>query len=330
MPSWLALEQMLLDCGLAVVVLTHMPESLPQLRSPKVRGTPVEVASILNEARVVVGGDTGLLHLCGALGAPGLVLSGPTRGALVYGNWSTVHVIEGRLPCRGCYDQSLSPVCESVCAALNQISPDMVFAAVRAMPQRHEGGVPLLGSVAADRQRHDPRDDDLQPWFTPGALDEIQEWDLRDKTVLEWGGGASTFWWARRCASVFTIEADAGWVRWLQDRVNREGFDNVWVSYRHAHEMPAVFTRLPDDCRPDIVVIDGARRLDCLRAALVLPRPLTIIFDNWQQSGAFISPEAEALMRQYHGRSFPEISQRDGRHPWQTAIWHLPDTNSNL
>jgi hypothetical protein len=177
-------------------------------------------------------------------------------------------------------------------------------------------------------QQLDSLTGEIQPWYTPGALDEIREWDLKGKVVLEWGAGASTLWWAKRCRHVFAIETAPEWCEWVSAQVAAQGLKNITVVYRPVTprtELFAPYTDIPEGCSPDIVVIDGIQRLACLKKALLLTRPFTIIFDNWQQENAFISPEAEALMKRFVGASYPEVSPWYEKHPWQTAIWHLKD-----
>jgi hypothetical protein len=168
-------------------------------------------------------------------------------------------------------------------------------------------------------QRLDPVSGICQPWYTAGALDVIQEWDVKDKIVLEWGGGMSTLWWASRVKHVFLVETNPKWIKLAPNVTLREiSPDRTDVDCYEA---------VPEGCKPDIVIVDGSRRMECLKKALTLPRPLTIIFDNWQQDGVFIEPEAEALMEPFkqYGQFFVQADHKDhnGR-PWQTAIWRLP------
>jgi hypothetical protein len=172
-------------------------------------------------------------------------------------------------------------------------------------------------------QRLDSTDGLVQPWFTHGALDEIQEWDLREKVVLEWGGGCSTLWWGKRCRHVFTIETSLEWCEWISAQAVALSIVNISIFHRAITVAPEVYLEIPEDCAPDIVVIDGWIRLACLRKALALPRPIAVIFDNWQQDGSFISPEAEGLMKPFLGMSYPQMHPAHEQHPWQTAIWHI-------
>jgi hypothetical protein len=173
-------------------------------------------------------------------------------------------------------------------------------------------------------QRFDLVTGEIQPWFTHLALDEIQEWDLHDKVVLEWGGGCSTLWWAGRCRWVLTVEADRSWYQWIVSEAQARGIDNITVIHRPLDLSAEEFTAVPVSCTPNIAIIDGPRRLSCLAKVLTLTRPLTVIFDNWQQDGAFVSSDAEVLMRPYPGIAYPQFAAGTPQHRrWQTAIWHL-------
>ncbi len=173
--------------------------------------------------------------------------------------------------------------------------------------------------VSAMRKR-DPSNGLILPWFTHGALDEILTWDLAGKTVLEWGGGESTAWWASKARTVATVEHDPTWAFDLTCSSHR---GNVIVLAVTGDDV-ATYARIPEGIAPNVVCIDGLYRTECLRAALALPRPVTIIFDNWQQDFVYLDPAAVDLMAPYPGRFYVQADHRDheGR-PWQTAIWHL-------
>jgi hypothetical protein len=174
-----------------------------------------------------------------------------------------------------------------------------------------------------ESQRLDPVSRLVQPWFTHSALDEIQEWGLHEKVVLEWGGGHSSLWWATRCRHVYTIESDLEWCQWIAAQAAERKIKNIAIFHREFESSVSAYLQIPRGCRPDIVVIDGATRFECLKKALGLPRPVTIIFDNWQQEAAFVSPQAEALMQPFLGTSYAQAERAHLKHSWQTAIWHL-------
>ena len=49
------------------------------------------------------------------------------------------------------------------------------------------------------------RQGDPLPWYTYPAIDFLKDRNYAGKTVLEFGGGQSTLWWAAHAASVVTF-----------------------------------------------------------------------------------------------------------------------------
>jgi ADP-heptose:LPS heptosyltransferase len=93
-----------------------------------------KIAALMSVAGAVVGIDTGTVHLAGALQRPTIVLSGPTRGDRIFGIYETVHSIQGPLHCTGCYWQApFSHECDKGCAALGNITPEMIVLELEAM-----------------------------------------------------------------------------------------------------------------------------------------------------------------------------------------------------
>lgn len=174
-------------------------------------------------------------------------------------------------------------------------------------------------------QRIDPTNGLVEPWLTNPAMDMIKTWDLAGKKVLEWGAGSSTLWWACKCKEVYSIEANEGWYTTVHNKMPAIGCS---ISFRPVNEGDQTkieyYTEIPEHFNPDIVVVDGILRYECMLKALTLPRPLTLIVDNWQQDRVFICPAAEELMKEYEGKFYiqPDHTDHEGR-PWCTAIWHL-------
>ena len=164
-------------------------------------------------------------------------------------------------------------------------------------------------------------------WLTHPALDEIGSWDLTSRQVLEWGSGSSTVWWLHHGTRVYSVEDDVHWARWVASKeARRRGTQhNLQISVRPL-EYPELYAALPVDLVPDIVVIDGHWRLQCLRNVLQLPGPFCLIIDNWQQDGRFVSETAVEWLRPFGGRSYPQLEVADMILPWQTTIWDVePD-----
>jgi hypothetical protein len=57
------------------------------------------------------------------------------------------------------------------------------------------------------------------PWYTYPSIRFLSQHDFTDADVLEFGGGQSTTWWARRAKSVLCLDPHIYWVKWLQARV---------------------------------------------------------------------------------------------------------------
>lgn len=181
-----------------------------------------------------------------------------------------------------------------------------------------------------DFQRFDPTNNLVEPWLTHPAMDVIKSWDLADKNVLEWGSGLSTIWWADKCKYVMAIEANAKWFADVVKLKNEHGLEGkAEIHYRNVNEGDQTkidfYTEVPAWYQPDIVVVDGVLRYECLLKALTLPRPLTLICDNWQQSYVFMCPAAVELMKDYPGDIYEQSDHKDndGINKWKTAIWHL-------
>lgn len=175
-------------------------------------------------------------------------------------------------------------------------------------------------------QRKDKRSGLIQPWLTHPALDEIEKWDLFGKTVLEWGGGWSTVWWASRAKRVVTLENKAEWCAVLNHTFSLQLRSNGTVLHRTWLEVAA--NPIPEECpRPDIAVVDGVARDECVMAALKLPRPLILICDNWRQDEAWpTAPETIKAMEPYEscGEFFVQENHKPGfGNKWTTAIWWL-------
>lgn len=181
----------------------------------------------------------------------------------------------------------------------------------------------------SDFQIFDPTNNLVLPWLTHPALEVIKSWDLSDKRVLEWGSGLSTLWWADKCKYVYSIEADFKWFNDVVRLKNEKGFeDKAQLIYKNVHEGDQTkiefYTDVPEWYQPNIVIVDGILRYECILKALTLPRPLTLIVDNWQQDYVFICPAAEEALKGFTGNVYvqPDHTNHEGR-PWATAIFNI-------
>lgn len=176
----------------------------------------------------------------------------------------------------------------------------------------------------------DDQTDACFPWFTHPFLEVLKTWDLSGKRILEWGAGRSTRWWRKKAAYVVSVDTSVHWkaqviVDCFKGNVQSKGeiicFDGMCEGDPSRADE---YTEVADTYGPfDIVVIDAIHRHECLLRALALPRPLTIIHDNWQQDG-FVCPASEELMAPYEIHNFIQEDHTDNHgRKWATAYWHL-------
>jgi len=89
-------------------------------------------AAVIRKCGLMVGNDSGMVHLSAALTVPTLVLCGPTDGNLVFRWYKSTKCIDGLLPCKGCYfyrERGWGEECEHGCLSMHSISVKQVLRA---------------------------------------------------------------------------------------------------------------------------------------------------------------------------------------------------------
>lgn len=125
-----------------------------------------------------------------------------------------------------------------------------------------------LKAAAVDR-RGEPL-----PWYTYPAIDFLGTQDFSGRSVLEFGAGNSTLWWARRARSVTSIESDADWFASLQTLIPA----NASLS-KAVGELD--FSAIPQHAQFDLIVIDGMDRLAAAKIApAIISHDGAIVLDN--------------------------------------------------
>ncbi|MDL2317266.1 glycosyltransferase family 9 protein [Desulfovibrio sp. OttesenSCG-928-A18] len=95
-----------------------------------------ESCALLSRCRVLLSGDSGPMHLAGAVGTPVIALFGPTtREWGFYPQGPQDIILERELPCRPCSLHGRKP-CPRMGQCLAAITPEEVFAALQAPPPR--------------------------------------------------------------------------------------------------------------------------------------------------------------------------------------------------
>jgi hypothetical protein len=127
------------------------------------------------------------------------------------------------------------------------------------------------------------------PWLTYPAVDFLSQFNYAEKSVFEYGAGASTLFWARRARRVVSVESDPEWVNTLRPELpaNCELILSSAVVTEYAGQ-------LASRGQFDVIVVDGTgeSRPACCRAALEhICAGGIIVLDNsdlWPGSAAIL------------------------------------------
>jgi hypothetical protein len=137
------------------------------------------------------------------------------------------------------------------------------------------------------------------PWYTYPAIQYLNQIDLRDRDVFEFGSGNGSFFWAERTRSITSVESDRQWYELIITRKRPnpevllvESLDNDPQSIRGQNR------------QYDVIVIDGKRRKLCAEAAVPCLREAGIIvLDNsdWYPKAASLLRNAGLIQIDFHG-----------------------------
>jgi len=104
------------------------------------RTTLAETAAVLERAAVLLGGDSGVLHVAAGLGRPTVSLFGPGIAAKWAPRGEAHIVLDRRLSCSPCTRFGCTPACPEGVRCLVEISPtEAVEAVIRLLPSSAEG-----------------------------------------------------------------------------------------------------------------------------------------------------------------------------------------------
>ena len=136
--------------------------------------------------------------------------------------------------------------------------------------------------------------DGYVPWFTYPAIEALKAWDLSERSVLEYGSGYSTLFWANRARTVVSIEHNQDWF----EKIKGLAPPNVTMilapineaenDYHPSEKTRAEFRAYAEshgEGKFDLIVLDGyARsrmRYQCAQASLPHLKPGgMVILDN--------------------------------------------------
>lgn len=175
-------------------------------------------------------------------------------------------------------------------------------------------------------QRIDETSGLVECWFTWGALDAIKAMDLSDKVVWMFGAGLGDVWLAKRCKELHIVERDWAWINKCHEQKNINDVHNLTYYHRPCNDssgMDEMYCDIPINV--DVVIVDDAYRYECIVKAFSLPRPLTLIVDNFMQAFVFMCPAAVELLKDFDGTLYEQENHEDhdGINKWKTGIWNI-------
>ncbi|MGQ0456068.1 MAG: hypothetical protein ACT4OU_03280 [Hyphomicrobium sp.] len=151
------------------------------------------------------------------------------------------------------------------------------------------------------------------PWYTYPAIDFLAQREFAGKRVLEFGGGQSTLWWARRAASVVTIEEDESWYQSLKERLPSNVELHHVPADRGTRSIAPIRTLLDahGEGAFDVIVIDGHLRRELTGPAFEFLAPRgALLFDNSEGYGFYEEVKSRACCRiDFYGFA-PGVSRR--------------------
>jgi hypothetical protein len=131
------------------------------------------------------------------------------------------------------------------------------------------------------------------PWFTYPAIEFLNQLDLSDKTVFEYGSGNSTIFWAQRCRSVVAVEDNEQWYKKIA-KLLPSRVDYRFVPKRE--DYISAISHCPFDF--DLIAIDGSHRYECAEAARYkLKNDGFVILDNsdWREKTSQLLRESDLI-----------------------------------
>lgn len=146
------------------------------------------------------------------------------------------------------------------------------------------------------------------PWFSYAAIDFLDRFVKPRMTVCEYGSGGSTLFFAKRAASVFSIEDNTRWFNMVQQRLRQNQIRHVEIKlcpfdFKSAagFEQSEYLNAVPDR-NFDIIVVDGSEewtqvRPACFRKAEahIKPGGIIVVDDSWRYPVLRESHHAKSL-----------------------------------
>ncbi len=195
-----------------------------------------------------------------------------------------------------------------------------------------------------------PISDKYKPWFTSGAIQFLSNELKSDDTVIEFGGGMSSLWWANMCNFTLTVEANHSWaIKILTEFSNHPDLLSKWSlkfvpsdwnptsdqpksyweankSHLDSNKVEVLNQRyLSIDFDPSVIVIDGSIRPSNIESVdLYLEKNQSVrivVIDNMETLSQYTENRFQAFKRYEFHETIKELIPEHQNGKWCTAVW---------
>lgn len=153
------------------------------------------------------------------------------------------------------------------------------------------------------------------PWLTYAMIEFLEQFDLSEKDICEYGAGFSSMYFTQRCKSLCSIENDEEWFK----EINSKNLPNHTIKHiPYGNDYPYKIADFNKEF--DIILIDGKkRRYECCKEAVKFIKDGGVIIldnsDRWHVSAKYLREECGFTQIDFHG--FGPV----GRIAWTTSIF---------
>jgi len=156
------------------------------------------------------------------------------------------------------------------------------------------------------------------PWYVLPAIEEISEWHLSNKNVFEYGLGASSLWWEKKCNHLYGVENDFGYFEAVAEKIG------TTAALIYEPDLEKYNYRIFEfNISYDIVIVDGTtevRDSGIIEGYKALKSGGAMIVDNWDQPSCWIPNDQTRRFVNDHFLT-QKIYKQKNHADWQTAIF---------
>ncbi|MFH1968574.1 MAG: hypothetical protein ABIJ84_04255 [bacterium] len=97
---------------------------------------------------------------------------------------------------------------------------------------------------------------------------------VNNKTIIwEWGTGSSTLWLARKANSVYTVDSSIKWKKKIKKWSSLYNLKNIHFLLFDLDNPLYCDAILSSEYQPDLIIIDGKKRVECFNRAISKLKP---------------------------------------------------------